>query len=149
MIEARPADSGQPYSTGESILAPEQSSAPTGSPALSGDQVLGFLHDLRLDGRRSRNLNSGRNLLLEAAEAGLVEQGELDLFIGQMVDLHRADLVGWTSARHDIEGDDLPHAAEFHLTERGRRRLVASDGSPGRAPSLDHRSALGEGVEAS
>ena len=126
--------------------AAEQSSWFTGTPTLGSDQVLGFLRDLRIDQRRSRSLNSGRNLLLEAAEAGLVEQGELDFFIAQMLELHRADLVGWTFARHDIEGDDLPHAAEFHLTERGRRRLAATEASAEGAPSLDRGSVLAEGV---
>ena len=148
-MEERPADSGQTQSTGVKMAAPEQRAALTDSSALTGDQVLEFLHDLRLDRRRSSNLNSGRNLLLEAAEAGLVDPGELDAFIAQMVELHRADLVGWTYARHDVQGDELPHAAEFHVTERGRRRLAVTDGRPGVDPSLDHRSVLAGGAVSS
>jgi hypothetical protein len=43
--------------------------------------------------------------------------------------LRRAGLVDWRCAPGDIRGDDLPHAAEFHLTSRGRDSLTDSGGS--------------------
>ena len=145
-MEARPTDSGETHSTLVNAPVREPSSGCNDDQTPSGDQVLEFLQDLRFDRRRCRNLNSGRNLLLEAAEAGLVEPGELDLFVARMSQLHEAGLVGWTSARHDLQGDDLPHAAEFHVTEQGRHRLAATDDRRGLAASPGHVGALAGGV---
>jgi len=100
--------------------------------------VLEFLQRLRLDRNRSRALNSGRSLLLEAAESGLVELRELDAFVGLMVELRRAGLVDWRCAPGDIRGDDLPHAAEFHLTSRGRGSLSDSGRLAARRPGPAH-----------
>ena len=106
--------------------------------ALTGEDVLAFLQRLRLDRNRSRALNSGRSLLLAAAESGLVALRELDAFVGLMVELRRAGLVDWRCAPGDIRGDDLPHAAEFHLTSRGRGRLSDSGGLAARSSAPAH-----------
>ncbi len=137
-MEARQAGSGPPDSTVAEIATRVRSSAGDDAPALTGEQVLWFLHGLRHDRKRCRNLNSGHNLLLEATDAGLRQPGELDPFVARMVALREEGLVGWTHGRHDVLGDDLPHAAEFHLTERGRRRLLASGSrEAGASPQLD------------
>jgi hypothetical protein len=111
--------------------------------ALTGDDVLEFLQRLRLDGRRSRRLSSGRSLLLEAVKSGLVELREIDAFVGLMLELRRAGLVDWRWAPGDIRGDDLPHAVEFHLTQRGRGRLsaIGSLVAPRSAPAYSSRTA--------
>jgi hypothetical protein len=96
--------------------------------ALTRDDVLEFLQRLSLDRKRSRALESGRGLLLEAVESGLVELGELDVFVGLMGELQRAGVVAWRCAPGDLLGDDLPHAGEFHLTGRGQSSLSASRG---------------------
>ena len=124
-MEARQAGSGPPHSTVVKSSARARRSIDDDSPVPTADQVLWFLHGLRLDRQRYRNLNSGHNLLREAAATGLVELGELDRFVARMLALQKEGLVGWAHGRHDLRGDDLPHAAEFHLTERGRRRLAA------------------------
>ena len=98
--------------------------------ALTAGDVLGFLDRLRLDPRRCRNLNSGRNLLLEAAKVGLIGPKEPDVFSACLVELRRAGLADWTCARNDVRGDDLSHAAEFHVTARGRNRLSATGRHP-------------------
>lgn len=138
----RPADSHLDDESPAALPLREPSTVAPESPAPSGDQVLEFLHDLRFDPRRCRNLNSGRNLLLEAAEAGLVELAQLDRFVARLGELHEAGLVGWTFAPHDVNGDDLPHAAEFHVTDRGRRRLASHPdshrGEPRPAESAEH-----------
>ncbi len=96
--------------------------------ALTDDDVLAFLSDLRTDRRRCYSLNNGRKLLEEAAETGLVEEDGFEPFIEQAIELRDSGLADWTPAPHDRMGDDLQHAAEFHLTARGQRRLRAVGG---------------------
>lgn len=142
-MEARHAGSGPPDSTVVELRA--QAGSPAGGelPAPAGDPLLSFLDGLRLDRHRCRNLNSGRNLLLEAADAGLLAPGELDRFVARMVALRKEGLVGWADGRHDALGDDLPHAAEFHLTEQGRRLLAASGSGAAGASSQGAQAAAG------
>ena len=111
-------------------------SSHTAGHRLSGGEVLIFLHGLRVDRKRCRSLNSGHNLLREAAEAGLTRAGSVEAFTREMVRLNAGGLVDWTCARHDLDGDDLRHAAEFHLTRRGRSLLLQISG-PGVATTTD------------
>ena len=97
---------------------------------LTDDDVLAFLFDLRVDRRKCHGLNCGPNLLREATERGLVEPDDVEPFVAQMIELRDGGLAGWTPARHDSRGDDLLHAAEFHLTVRGWSRLQATGGFP-------------------
>jgi hypothetical protein len=134
---AAPDLAGAPPPLPTEVMAPRSGGdlieARVGDPVQepTGRDVLGFLDRLRLDPRRVRNLNSGRNLLLEAAKAGLIEPRETDGFSACLVALRRAGLADWTCARNDVRGDDLAHAAEFHVTARGRNRLAATARLPG------------------
>jgi hypothetical protein len=85
-------------------------------------EVLTFLRELRLDRLRCYSLNSGRRLLREVAASGLVGS-EVKPFINQMLELRSSGLADWTPASDDVWGDDLLHAAEFHLTAQGQSRL--------------------------
>ena len=89
---------------------------------LTDQEVLAFLCELRLDRRRCYSLNSGSRLLREVATSGLVGS-EVEPFINQMLELRSSGLADWTPASEDVWGDDLLHAAEFHLTAEGRSRL--------------------------
>jgi hypothetical protein len=91
-------------------------------------EVLAFLADLRVDRSRCHALSSGPRLFHEAADAGLVGEDEVELFVAQLVGLRDHGLADWTPARGDVRGDDVVHAAEFHVTLEGRRRLEALSG---------------------
>jgi hypothetical protein len=115
-------------SNGYEALMHQRESVSQDDCALTDDDVLAFLFDLRVDRRRCYSLNNGRKLLEEAAETGLVEEDGFEPFIEQMIELRDSGLADWTPAPHDRMGDDLQHAAEFHLTARGRSRLRAVGG---------------------
>ncbi len=99
-----------------------------GDPILSDHEALEFLAALRRDRQRCHSLNSGPRLLREAVEAGLADPTDLEPFIARMAALRDRGLADWTPARHDPLGDDLAHAAEFHVTAKGRDRLEATHG---------------------
>ncbi len=113
---------------GTSALGLAEARSAGSAQALTAADVLEFLQRLSLDRDGFRTLDSGRRLLLEAVETGLVELRELDAFVGGMVELRRAGMVYWSCTPSDLQGDDLPRAAAFHLTERGRDSLAASRG---------------------
>lgn len=94
--------------------------------SLTNADVLAFLFDLRVDRRRCHSLNSGPRLVSEAIETGLIEPNDFEPLIVEMVELRYSGLVDWTPGRHDVRGDDVLHAAEFHLTRRGRHRVRAT-----------------------
>jgi hypothetical protein len=112
-------------SSGNEAAAHERGPGSPDDYALTDDDVLAFLFDLRVDRQRCHNLNSGVRLVREAAETGLVEPDDVEPFVAQMIELRDGGLAGWTPATHDSRGDDLLHAAEFHLTPQGRSRLRA------------------------
>ena len=94
--------------------------------SLTSADVLAFLFELRADERRCHGLNSGPRLVDEAIEIGLVDPSEQEALFVELVELRASGLVDWEPGRHDARGDDVLHAAEFHLTAQGRRRLRAA-----------------------
>jgi hypothetical protein len=75
---------------------------------LLADEVLLFLDNLQHDVTRRHVLYSGRaDLLGEAAQAGLIDQGELNEITPRLQQLRRDGLIGWKNASWDRWGDDV------------------------------------------
>jgi hypothetical protein len=107
----------------------DQGAASYDDYSLTDADVLAFLSSLSVDRQRCHSLNSGPRLVSEAIETGLVEPDDVEPLISGMVELREHGLVGWTPAHHDTRGDDVLHAAEFHLTKWGRRHHYRENGS--------------------
>ena len=115
---------------GTSALGLAEARSAGSAQALTAADVLEFLQRLRLDREGFRTLDSGRRLLLEAVETGLVELRELDAFVGADARVApRRDLsIGAALQATSRETISLmpPRSISPSAVETASRRAVAS-----------------------
>lgn len=98
---------------------------------LTVEDVLLFIDRVRLDPEKRQALTFGHDLLMLAAQEGLISNSaDLGFLAPRMLEARDIGLLKWRQADHDHSGYDLMNAREFLVTESGMRHARELKGFP-------------------